>query len=797
MRELQPKAFWLLAIAVVLWAAGPAAGLEPVGRLVGGYTRDVEVRDGYAYVADWNGFLIFDVSDPTCPRLVASDLTVKPNALELRGRYAFLAPLKIFDIDDPSNPVLVGGAGRWGLGNSISVQGDYAYIAGSLRVADISDVTNPYELGWINLPEYSHGVDAEGSYAFVASYTAGLRVVDIADPAVPVEVGYLDTPGASWDVEVVGDLAYLSDGPLGLSVLDISDPTSPIQIGYEVPRGWTVGIHVSGNRAYMGDAVGGGVIMDISDPTNPCELGYFKTHAGAYKVFGLGDYAYVAESYAGLRIYDISDPAAAFEVGSYDGPGFAQAVDAEGRYAYVVEDDYDLGLSVIYVEDAEHPRTVGELATDGRASTVDYSHGFAYVVDDRDGLVIIDVSDPYAPQEAASIFGNEPSTSHWVRDVFVRDDLAYVTAGADSSLRIVDVQRPALPVEIGRLHLDVSPRAVFVDGDYAYIACGDSGLVIADVSDPWEPVGVSRFRHNCYEPTLDVCVSGRCAYLANGRCGLIIVSIWIPHFPMEVSGLEGDWYAESVTVHGNTLYLGAKNELKIIDVRDPQHPVQVDGCIFPGSSGVTTCCSGGRAFAAVDGAGLFIMEYTEPYYIRGHVRDVSGSGLPGIAVSLSGDSSAVDTTDADGSFEFSGLVGSEYMGYAVTPATTGWTFEPSARRFAGLRENRDGQDFVGAPSAGTGDVLVVGGKEGYVRPDRGETATVVVNTVASGHVSVRVYSMNGERIWSATEPALPGEEKRITWDCRSTDGNLVASGVYIVHVTGGGLDTREHVAIVR
>lgn len=781
----------------ILVAAVPAPGIDLVGRLVGGRARDVEVRDGYAYVADSHGFLIFDITDPGSPELVGCDLAVGAGAVTLRGRYAFVTPLRVYDIGDPRSPVLVGECDILCAGEDICVQGDFAYTPSDLAIADISDITNIHIVGHINLPDWAHGLDVEGRYAYVASYMAGMRIVDVADPEAPVEVGYFDTPGGSHDVEVVSGRAYLSDGPLGLSVIDVCDPANPKEIGYEVTRGWTTGIQVSGGRAYMGDAVGGGVILDISNPANPFELGYFKTPAGAHKVFGLGDYAYVADAYAGLRIYDISDPSAAFEVGSYDAPGYAQAVDAEGKYAYVVEDEYDMGLAIIDVEDPGRPRTVSRLVTEGWASRIDYSDGCAYVVDNSEGLIIIDVSDPHAPYETASILGNDLIVSHWVTDVFVRDKLAYVTLGGDSSLAVVNVEDASDPSLVGSLNLNAFPRAVFVEGEYAYIACGYCGLVIADISDPSNPEEIGRFSYDCYDRAYDVCVSGKYAYLASQRCGLIVVSVWAPSFPNEISRLSGDWRAETVTVRGNTVYVGTGSELKVIDVQDPRYPVQVDGIAFPQSRRVASCCSEGKVFAAVDGSGLYILEYAEPYYIKGQVRDISGRGIAGTAVSLSGDSTLVDTTDADGFYDFRGLEGGDYSHYTVRPDMEGWAFEPPARRFSGLPESLEGQDFVGAPGAAAGEVVIVGGEEGYVRPDRGETATIIVNARSAGPVWVCIYTMNGERIWNVTEATIPAEEKRITWDCRSSDGNVVASGVYLVHVSGGGFESRGHVAIVR
>ncbi|UCC68990.1 MAG: S-layer homology domain-containing protein [Armatimonadota bacterium] len=110
------------------------------------WAEAVEVSDNHAYVADGESLLVFDISDPTSPVLVAvwrcEDLDSVD--LEIVGSYLYLADgaygLRVIGISDPQHPVEVrncalpdgpqtSGLG-WYLGaTGIAVSGGHVYVA--------------------------------------------------------------------------------------------------------------------------------------------------------------------------------------------------------------------------------------------------------------------------------------------------------------------------------------------------------------------------------------------------------------------------------------------------------------------------------------------------------------------------------------------------------------------------------------------------------------------------------------------------------------------------------------------
>jgi hypothetical protein len=196
----------LAARLVVVDVADPEAP-RILGELDLGFpeAQDLAVAGGYAYVAaGFEGFYVFDVSDPSAPRQVAALEETPAGAVWVEGTRAYLA-----------------GAFAGGPRGQTIVTG--------LHVLDVTDPAAPVEIG--DLPN-AGGSDIAVSDGFAyVSQRFSLLLVDVRDPTLPVALEEIPTSGAS--IELAGGLAYVSG--LGLQVLDLSDPAAPVEIGRPVP----------------------------------------------------------------------------------------------------------------------------------------------------------------------------------------------------------------------------------------------------------------------------------------------------------------------------------------------------------------------------------------------------------------------------------------------------------------------------------------------------------------------------------------------------------------------------------
>jgi len=77
---------------------------------------------------------------------------------------------------------------------------------------------------------------------------------------------------------------------------------------------------------------------------------------------------------------------------------------------------------------------------------------------------------------------------------------------------------------------------VVVAGQYAYLAAGDAGMAIVDISDPLHPQIVARVNDRGH--VYDVDVIGNTAYLALGTEGILTVDVTNPRYPVSTGGME-------------------------------------------------------------------------------------------------------------------------------------------------------------------------------------------------------------------------------------------------------------------
>ena len=134
-----------------------------------------------------------------------------------------------------------------------------------------------------------------------------------------------------------------------------------------------------------------------------------------------------------------------------------------------------------------------------------------------------------------------------------------------------------LPDEIG-YYDDGSGSAnqVFIEGDYAYVADGEDGMEIFNITDPTNPIEIFQ-SGNGSNYGYDIFVSNGYAYLASGGGGFEIYNVSEPEKAERTSFLsDPSWYCYALDVVGDYAYLAANKEgLIIINISDPFNPFVV------------------------------------------------------------------------------------------------------------------------------------------------------------------------------------------------------------------------------
>ncbi len=302
------------------------------------------------------------------------------------------------------------------------------------------------------------------------------------------------------DVKVVGNYIYVALGKGGLQVIhvDESQPSSLMHVGGFDTSGKAVGVAVSGNYAYVADAEAGLQVIDVSDPTNCVRVGGQPSSDYAFAVAVSGNYAYVADRSAGLQVFDVRNPANCVRVGGYNIKGQeAIGIAVSGNYAYIAY--MHAGLQIIDVSDRANCRRVGECATSAIAYGVAVSGNYAYVAANLAGLQVIDVRNP----ASCRIVGG-----YAVKGVTVH----LPPRGGVDTVGDLDSQFNT-PVASG----------VAVLRNYVFLAYGNAGLEVIDVSNPTKCVRVGGYKRP--GEARNVAVSERFAHFANGAGGVVTINL--------------------------------------------------------------------------------------------------------------------------------------------------------------------------------------------------------------------------------------------------------------------------------
>jgi hypothetical protein len=273
---------------------------------------DVKLEGRFAYVVGWEddfygnyfgSFSIIDIQFPSAPNLISSMYINDAYGIDVYGNFAYIAEsnagLTIYDISNPSSPVLVGQRMLPSSAKDVKVIGNLAYVAAEyagLRIIDISNPTNPVEIGFFDSPGRSFDVEVRDTIAYLADYTGGFFCIDISNPTNPIVLNEYPAGDAVIDIDLKDTLAYYTDGYAGIKVLNISDPNNLELIGSLYIPYWCLGIKVSGDYAYVAAWDNGGLrIVDISDPANMLEVGFYNTWGKSRDVDVIGPLAYIAD----------------------------------------------------------------------------------------------------------------------------------------------------------------------------------------------------------------------------------------------------------------------------------------------------------------------------------------------------------------------------------------------------------------------------------------------------------------------------------------------------------------------
>ena len=354
----------------------------------------------------------------------------------------------------------------------------------------------------------------------------------------------------------------------------------------------------------------------------------------AYDVAISGNYAYLSSGFnSGLRVLNLSDPTAPVEVGYAINSDFcpgvwgwmADRVFVSMNRAYVLYFDGTWSfthyrLYVYDVSDPGAPRQMGYVSLPDNCSGLFVEGTYVYITAFKDAglseVKVIDASDPTQPVEVGSCA--TPGMSH---DVYVTNNIAYIAD--NDSLIIFSVADPGSPTKLG----SYAPQGgmtlihnVAAQGDHVYITDSAFGIRILDASDLSQIEEVGSFPHN---QTSDVIFSRLIVsddllyYMQDGDNSdkkLVILDVSDPQEPVEIGSLNmpGFWWFYGFDYcDGYGCIAGGKEGLWVVEISAPDSITNV-GIYDPYDLSSGLAVSGDHAFVGTYMNDLVVYDVSDP-----------------------------------------------------------------------------------------------------------------------------------------------------------------------------------------
>jgi hypothetical protein len=255
------------------------------------------------------------------------------------------------------------------------------------------------------------------------------------------------------------------------------------------------------------------LVIATDPPTDPAIV---KTHplpANARHVTVAADWAYVSlGSGLGLQTVNVSDVLLPVNGARVDLDGFTGQTVVAANWAYSA--CYNSGVGVVEITDPANPVKLPSVVLDNWVRWVEVQGNYLYLAADNT-LTVMDRTVPASPDSVAGV-----TVSGTAYCVTIADTWAYV--GGPAGLDIVDIASPTAPQLFRSLSLGGGAAYhIAVQGDSLFVANGNNGLNIVDISNIAQPqVVANRFAPDYFYHVL---LQNDLVWASNGGGGLLVM----------------------------------------------------------------------------------------------------------------------------------------------------------------------------------------------------------------------------------------------------------------------------------
>ena len=175
--------------------------------------------------------------------------------------------------------------------------------------------------------------------------------------------------------------------------------------------------------------------------------------------------------------------------------------------------------------------------------------------------------------------------------VVITNNLAYVANGEDG-IHIFDISNPAAPISLGSTNpgtpLYGGCYSIALNGDYAYMASGPDGLFVCDISDPSHPESVAQWAIGGGHG-VSVARASNYLYLGDFSDGIRVFDISSPTNLVNVSSFTN--FGGNIILYSHYAFDGTGSRLgvSIFDTSDPTNLVFLGNTLANNAGWAQSC----------------------------------------------------------------------------------------------------------------------------------------------------------------------------------------------------------------
>ena len=566
--------------------------IKKLNDILDGTPFDMSARNGILAVASGEGGIqILNITNPAKIELISIIERSNPayNTRDLYYQSVFLYAnylyagnnhyFEIYDISDPSNPRLVYFKNIPAM--QILVNNSVAYLRLERKILLIN-VSNPHSPSTLST-YYDENLrisimELHNNLLFLGGYPGYVKTLNVSDPTRISLISYLNFGG---DI-TLQSMAYQesakflhigTNGYESVIMIDFADPLNPSKIGgyRDIPYDNSTitiydpkGLIIEGDIAFIAN-IGTVFTVNISDPIAPVGIYAFQSPLTQYttQIIRYSSFIFALDSYAFTYSINASNIYNQTLAGNFSSITLiVKDVAVRNGIAYTITDQGFMSINVttpssMRILDSYRP-PVGEY------SKIVLQNNMAFLIRTAWGISVFDITNPSNLSLVSTILTNDPYTDLDVNGTL----LAALHPNRVNLVNITDIYNPTLLTSIT---LSNASFMVEIQQNYMFIR-DDLGMTIFDISDPHSPYQIKKIISDFPNSTPYFLLSKQYAVLACDNT-LVIYNTTVPENTYELATVSLFSTISTFALYNQTLIVQDFGYLHIVNITDPSSPV--------------------------------------------------------------------------------------------------------------------------------------------------------------------------------------------------------------------------------